>query len=95
MTVPHIAALTRAERACLEVLREYTAPQGENCLPFAPIMEGTGLTHAEVRTAVRRLRDLGLAEYFSALWNDRGPAGAGYCITELGQKQVATDDHLP
>ena len=54
--------------------------------PFAGIMQESGLTRAEVRTACQSLRDKGLAEFSNGLWTEDGyMVGSGYAITPAGQ----------
>ena len=77
--------MTEDQRKCLEALGDQTAPNAEMCMPFAPLMQHTGLDRKTVRRNVRALARKGLAEYFRGLWTEGGePAGAGYCITTAG-----------
>lgn len=70
---------------CLVVLAEMTAPNGEMCIPFAPIERQTGYDRKTVRRYVRALARKDLAEYFRGLCTVDGDfAGAGYCITRVG-----------
>ncbi len=78
--------MTPDARKCLDALEELSAPDGEMCVPFAPLMNHTELDRKTVRRNVRLLARLGLAEYFRGLWTEDGaPAGAGYCITRKGR----------
>ena len=70
---------------CLAALHGLTRPH-EICVPFAPIQAITTYDRKTVRRHVRALARKGLAEYKRGLWNDDGPAGAGYCITNAGIK---------
>ena len=71
---------------CLDALEELTAPNGEMCMPFAPIMNHTELDRKTVRRHVRALARKGYAEYFRGLCTEDGDfAGAGYCITKTGR----------
>jgi hypothetical protein len=86
-TTPAILTrLSPSQRACLNYLAEHSAPRGEMCRPFGPIMDYTGLPRAEVRRSVRALARKGLAEFHSGLSKEDGEfAGAGYCISPAGQ----------
>ncbi len=82
--------MTPDAKKCLAALNELTAPNGEMCMPFLPIMDRTELDRKTVRRNIRALARKGLAEYFRGLWTEDGdPAGAGYCITTAG-RVVAT-----
>ncbi len=81
--------MIEGQQKCLEALDEHTHPNGEMCVPFAPIIEDTGLDRQTVRRHVRALARKGLAEYFRGLCNEDGqPAGAGYCITDAGRADL-------
>lgn len=56
---------------------------------FASIMRETGLERSMVRRACRSLWRRGLASYERALWNDDGPAGAGYASSAWGDLVMA------
>ena len=72
---------------CLAALNNMSEPDGEICVPFAPIMSATELDRKTVRRNIRRLARKGYAEYFRGLCTDKGElAGAGYCITKAGRK---------
>lgn len=58
----------------------------DTCLSFGQIGHETGYPRAAVRRACRLLTRHGLARYSNGLWNDDGPAGAGYGITTEGQQ---------
>lgn len=75
-------------RRVLIELDRLTLPHGEACVGFAPIVAATGLDRREVRQIVRHLARDGLADYHTPLWSDRGPAGAGYCITPAGRDAI-------
>lgn len=81
--------LNEKSRQCLAALANTTAPDGEMCVGFLPIQEATGLDRQTVRRIVRALARKGFAEYWRGLWNDEGPAGAGYCITPAGRRRWA------
>ena len=71
---------------CLDALSSLTEPNGEMCVPFAPLMAHTELDRKTVRRNVRALARKGLAEYFRGLCTENGEmAGAGYCITREGR----------
>ncbi len=73
---------------CLDALNEMSEPNGEMCVPFAPIISHTELDRRTVRRNIRALARKGYAKYFKGLWceeTDR-PAGAGYCITKAGRE---------
>ena len=71
---------------CLDALYGSTSPDGEMCVPFAPLMAHTELDRKTVRRNVRALARKGLAEYFRGLCTENGEmAGAGYCITREGR----------
>ena len=78
--------MTEGQEECLKALFNYSSPDGRMCLPFAPIMEETGLDRATVRRNVRALKRKGLAEFYKGLVceDDGTLAGAGYCITQEG-----------
>jgi len=85
-----MAVLTEMQWACLNFLHGRTLPHGEMCIPFAPIVRGLKLDRASVRRSVRVLARKGLAEYYRGLWTEDGePAGAGYCITPAGIKELS------
>lgn len=73
------------EEKCLRALKRMTAPMGEMCVPFRPIMRSTRLPRKVVRRHIRSLARKGLAEYYKGLWSLTDQmAGAGYCITKAG-----------
>ncbi len=80
-------SLTERERPVLLLLREYTRPYGEYCVPFSTL-SGEPRNSAwtcEVRRIVRQLARKGLAEYYRGLFDDDGEMrGSGYCITRAG-----------
>ena len=77
--------MIEGQEKCLAVLAEITAPNGEMCVPFAPIQGHTEFDRKTVRRYVRALARKGLAEYFRGLCTEDGDfAGAGYCITRAG-----------
>jgi monoamine oxidase len=60
----------------------------ETAMPFAPIMEATGLPRARVRFICRHLARKGLLQYCRALWTEDGePRGSGYGLTDTGWSQ--------
>jgi hypothetical protein len=60
------------------------------CCGFAPLIEDTGLTRPEVRSACRSLAQKGLARFASGLWTeDYEPAGSGYGLTYEGAKYAS------
>lgn len=82
--------LNQNERLVLKFLSDGIHDDGW-CYPFAPIVEETKLDRKTVRRACRSLARRGLAEYKRGLWSyDGEPAGAGYCITDAGQKLALT-----
>ena len=80
--------MIEGHQKCLSVLAERTLPNGEMCIPFAPICRDTGYDRRTVKRYVRALARKGLAEYHRGLCteDEGGFAGAGYCITKAGQK---------
>jgi hypothetical protein len=73
----------------LLALEELTRPDGEMCVPFAPLMTYARADRKTVRRICRYLARRGLAEYHRALWTEDGePAGAGYCITKAGIEKL-------
>lgn len=77
--------MIEAQQKCLAVLAEITTPNGEMCVPFAPIQRHTEYDRKTVRRHVRALARKGFAEYFRGLITEDGDfAGAGYCITKAG-----------
>lgn len=46
----------------------------------------------KVRRAVRALARKGLLQYEHMSWHDEGPAGAGYSLTEAGEKAIREID---
>jgi predicted transcriptional regulator len=84
--------MTPDAKNCLDALDSMTAPDGDMCVPFAPIMSTTGLDRKHVRRCIRGLARKGLAEYFRGLFTEDGEmAGAGYCITREGRALVEKD----
>jgi hypothetical protein len=84
--------ILRAEHVdVLCALGELTRPDGEMCVPFAPLMTYARADRGTVRRICRYLARRGLAKYHKALWTDDGdPAGAGYCITKAGLEKIDT-----
>lgn len=84
-------SLTPPALAVLTVLHDLTAYSlGELFVPFAPLIERTGLDRAQVRRHCRYFARKGLAEYSKGLWTEDGePAGAGYGITSAGIHALA------
>ncbi len=81
--------MIEGHKKCLEALDELTAPHGEYCVPFAPVMTTTGFERKTTRRYVRALARKGLAEYFRGLCTENGEfCGAGYCITDAGRKAL-------
>jgi len=78
--------MNQAETAVLTFL---AGESEEQYWPFAPIMRETSLDRATVRKACRSLARKGYTAYMKALWNDFGPAGAGYAATAAGRKVIA------
>ncbi|MCH8965979.1 MAG: hypothetical protein IIB58_13540 [Planctomycetes bacterium] len=73
-----------------------SAIQGAPCeffFPFASIMQASGLTRSEVRTACRSLRAQGLAEFSNGLVAEDGDmVGSGYAITPAGQVVIDANE---
>jgi hypothetical protein len=63
---------------------------GESYYCFAVISEWIHLDRKEIRRACRSLARKGLTEYGRGLWNDFGPAGAGYRLTKAGREAAQT-----
>ncbi len=73
---------TSDEVAVLQFLSAHRADE-ENCYPFAPIAQRTGLDRRRVRRACRSLARKGLTQFERGLWTEDGePAGSGYCLSE-------------
>jgi hypothetical protein len=85
--------LTDDQRTALNALSHCTGrSNGDLCAHFAPLQRITGWDRQKVRRIVRQLKRKGLAEFCSPLWSDDGrPAGAGYCITEQGEKEHSNE----
>ena len=75
---------------CLEALEAVSRPDGEACVPFAPLMDHLGWDRPTVRRRVRHLARRGYAEFFRGLvsHDDGTPAGSGYCITRAGRQAL-------
>ena len=83
--------MIEGELRCLDALGCLTFPNGELCVPFAPVEAATGYDRRMVRRYVRALARKGLAEYFRGLCTEDGEfAGAGYCITKAGLVEART-----
>jgi hypothetical protein len=82
--------ILRAEHVdVLLALEELTRPDGETCVPFAPLMTYARADRKTVRRICRYLARQGLAEYHKALWTEDGEsAGAGYCVTKAGIEKL-------
>lgn len=81
--------MTNDCQKCLAALDNLTHPDGEMCVPFAPIMADTGFDRATVRRYIQDFASQGLAQYFRGLVKDSGQmAGAGYCITRAGRLAI-------
>ena len=88
--------MIEGQRKCLDALEELTSPNGELCMPFAPIEKETGYDRRTVRRHVRALARKGLAEYFRGLCTEDGDfAGAGYCITKAGRSALSDSTPTP
>jgi hypothetical protein len=72
------------ERKVLEQLVEAYDPDEWGAYAFRSLANQTKLDIPQVRRACRSLARKGLAAYERTLWNDDGPAGAGYRATEEG-----------
>ena len=72
-----------------------SAIQGSPCeffFPFASIMQASGLTRSEVRTACRSLRAQGLAEFSNGLVAEDGDiVGSGDALTPAGLLGIAAN----
>lgn len=55
---------------------------------FRTIAERGGLRPDQVRRAVRAVARKGLAVYSRGLWDEYGPAGAGYALTAAGRAML-------
>ena len=53
--------LNKGQKMCMVTLFELTAPDGEMCIPFAPLEKLTGFDRKTVRRIVRQLARKGLA----------------------------------
>lgn len=85
--------MIEAHRKCLQSLADLTSPNGEMCVPFAPVERETGYDRRTVRRHIRALARKGLAEYFKGLCTESGDfAGAGYCITKAGRMMLEKKD---
>jgi hypothetical protein len=66
-------------------LAEHTAPLGEMCANFKPMMRDLELDRAAVRRACRLLKRQGLVEFHVGLSDEDGNLrGSGYCISSSG-----------
>lgn len=75
--------------AVLDALAGHTQPNGDRCVPFQTLIDDTGLDRSTVRRSCRYLTRIGLAEYHRGLWTEDGElGGAGYCISEKGQRKL-------
>lgn len=84
--------LNENEKKVLLYLREASMPDGEYCLPFDYISDGTNLDRKAVRKACRSLARKGLAGFYRGLMTDDGEvAGSGYSITYYGRDFVDKD----
>ena len=84
--------LNENETKVLTYLREESMPDGEYCLPFDWISDGTTLDRKAVRRACRSLARKGLAGFYRGLMDDDGKvAGSGYSITFAGEDFVDKD----
>lgn len=73
--------------------RSYYTEDEWGALGFAGIMHSTGLDRKQVRRACRSLAKKGYTKYERVLWNDDGPAGAGYRATKEGKNLFKWCDH--
>lgn len=76
-------------RQCLLALAKHLDSYGGRCddhyLPFAPVMEHTGLERRVVRRSIRYLARNGYTEFCSGLCTEDGEfAGSGYRPTAKG-----------
>ena len=80
-----VADLPAHEAACLSALAEEYSETEPCYLPFASVMELTGLDRTQVKRAVRRLAGRGFALFRRGLWSEDGqPCGSGYCCSPAG-----------
>lgn len=80
------------ELAILKILAEAYSPDEWGAYAFASLSRQTKLEVKDVRRACRSLAKKGLAQYERSLWNDDGPAGAGYRATEEGAAFISPCD---
>ena len=80
------------ERKVLVVLEDIYSNDEPGGYSFAPIVRRTKLEVKQVRRACRSLAKKGLAVFERVMWNDDGPAGAGYLATELGAALISHCD---
>jgi hypothetical protein len=80
------------ERAVLEILAEAYAPEEWGAYGFKGLSQTTKLDVKIVRRACRSLARKGLSVYERTLWNDDGPAGAGYRASEQGAALISPCD---
>lgn len=80
-----VTAQNRAEKRVLAWLAE-NSDDGMDFCSFAPICSELNLTRAAVRRACRALARKELAVYARGLWDEDGPRGAGYAITDRGRE---------
>ena len=74
--------LSEKEKLVLKVLVENY--YNHTFLPFAPIVERTGLDRRQVRLACRSLKRKGLAQFSNALFDfDGNFKGSGYAATPI------------
>lgn len=80
------------EKKVLKVLAEAYHPDEWGAYSFAPLSRLTKLEIKDVRRACRSLAKKGLAVFERTLWNDDGPAGAGYRASEAGAAHITPCD---
>lgn len=88
-------SINENERKILEAMSESYDSSGwdeTGYFPFNSLMGLTKLDRKIVRRACRSLARKGLAKYLRGLWNDDGPAGAGYGATREGAALISPCD---
>lgn len=84
--------LSENEFSVLKILAGIYLPDEWGAYGFLSLSRITKLEIKEVREACRSLATKGYSAYERSLWNDDGPAGAGYRATEEGAAFISPCD---
>jgi len=78
-------ALAVLRRSIMDALNQVHEPGW--CRNLHGLSEMTGLPRETLRGLIADMRADGLVEYEKGLWSEDGlPAGAGYCLSDVGRK---------